>query len=63
VGARWLGPIPVSERAAALRVEPRPRSWRLPAAVEFNREEEGEEEFFNHYKNNLERHAHTPSGG
>jgi len=25
-------------------------------------EEEEEEEFFNHYKNDLERHAHTPSG-
>jgi len=25
-------------------------------------EEEEEEEFFHHYKNNLERHAHTPSG-
>ena len=24
--------------------------------------EEEEEEFFNHYKNDLERHAHTPSG-
>jgi hypothetical protein len=22
----------------------------------------GEEEFFNHYKNDLKRHAHTPSG-
>ena len=26
------------------------------------REEEEEEEFFNHYKNDLKRHAHTPSG-
>jgi len=26
------------------------------------RKEEEEEEFFNHYKNDLERHAHTPSG-
>ena len=25
-------------------------------------EEEEEEEFFNHYKNDLTRHAHTPSG-
>jgi len=25
-------------------------------------EEEEEEEFFNHYKNDLKRHAHTPSG-
>jgi hypothetical protein len=25
-------------------------------------EEEEEEEFFNHYKNDQERHAHTPSG-
>ena len=25
-------------------------------------EEEEEEEFFNHYKNDLNRHAHTPSG-
>ena len=24
--------------------------------------EEEEEEFFNHYKNDLKRHAHTPSG-
>ena len=24
-------------------------------------EEEEEEEFFNHYKNDLKRHAHTPS--
>jgi hypothetical protein len=24
--------------------------------------EEEEEEFFNHYKNDLQRHAHTPSG-
>jgi hypothetical protein len=23
---------------------------------------EEEEEFFNHYKNDLKRHAHTPSG-
>ena len=27
-----------------------------------DREEEEEEEFFNHYKNDLKRHAHTPSG-
>jgi len=26
------------------------------------KEEEEEEEFFNHFKNDLERHAHTPSG-
>jgi len=25
-------------------------------------EEEGQEEFFNHYKNDLKRHAHTMSG-
>jgi hypothetical protein len=25
-------------------------------------EEEEEEEFFNHWKNDLKRHAHTPSG-
>jgi hypothetical protein len=24
--------------------------------------EEEEEEFFNHYKNDVKRHAHTPSG-
>ena len=27
-----------------------------------HRGEEEEEEFFNHYKNDLKRHAHTPSG-
>ena len=26
------------------------------------RRKEEEEEFFNHYKNDLKRHAHTPSG-
>jgi hypothetical protein len=31
----------------------------LPSREE---EEEEEEEFFNHYKNDLKRHAHTPSG-
>ena len=38
-----------------------PRTRAPPYWREFWEEEE-EEVFFNHYKNDLKRHAHTPSG-
>jgi hypothetical protein len=43
---------PVAQQPSPLRAD----------AKEEEEEEEEEEEFFNHYKNDLKRHAHTPSG-
>jgi len=34
---------------------------KVPRTLQIEGKEE-EEEFFNHYKNDLKRHAHTPSG-
>jgi len=34
-----------------------------PKLSSIGEEEEEEEEFFDRYKNDLKRHAHTPSGG
>ena len=39
-----------------------PAAGDIPQTLNRRREEEEEEEFFNHYKNDLKRHAHTPSG-
>jgi hypothetical protein len=45
--------LPPGTRSSRARAPP---YWRE------EEEEEEEEEFFNHYKNDLKRHAHTPSG-
>jgi hypothetical protein len=54
----WCISAAVRCQKKKFHLQPRP----CPPPPREEEEEEEEEEFFNHYKNDLKRHAHTPSG-